>query len=58
MIRNVPMLILDEPTTGLDAHASEHILTPLRQLMTGRTTIVISHNLATVTDVDQIIYLV
>jgi ATP-binding cassette subfamily B protein len=57
MIRNAPLLILDEPTTGLDAQASEHILTPLRRLMTGRTTIIISHNLTTVTDVDQIIYL-
>jgi ATP-binding cassette, subfamily B, bacterial len=57
MIRNAPVLILDEPTTGLDAEASERILTPLRRLMTGRTTIVISHNLATVTNVDQIIYL-
>jgi ATP-binding cassette subfamily B protein len=58
MIRNAPLLILDEPTTGLDAHASQRILTPLRRLMTGRTTIIIiSHHLATVTDVDQIIYL-
>ncbi|MGH3854204.1 MAG: ABC transporter ATP-binding protein [Pseudonocardiaceae bacterium] len=57
MIRNAPVLILDEPTTGLDAAASERILTPLRRLMTGRTTIVISHDLTTVTDVDQIIYL-
>ncbi|MGI8646699.1 MAG: ABC transporter ATP-binding protein [Mycobacteriales bacterium] len=57
MIRDAPVLILDEPTTGVDAAASERILTPLRRLMTGRTTIVISHNLDTVTEVDQIIYL-
>ncbi|MGH3843610.1 MAG: ABC transporter ATP-binding protein [Pseudonocardiaceae bacterium] len=57
MIRNAPVLILDEPTTGLDSHSSERIMTPLRRLMTGRTTIIISHNLSTVTDVDQIIYL-
>jgi ABC-type multidrug transport system fused ATPase/permease subunit len=48
---------LDEPTTGLDAEASQRILSPLRRLITGRTTIVISHNLLTVTDADQIIYL-
>ncbi len=57
MIRDAPVLILDEPTTGLDAEATAHLLTPLRRLMAGRTTIVISHHLATVTDVDQIIHL-
>lgn len=57
MIRNAPVLILDEPTTGLDAQASARLREPLRRLMAGRTTIVISHHLTTVTDVDQIIYL-
>jgi ATP-binding cassette subfamily B protein len=57
MIRDAPILLLDEPTTGLDADAAQRILTPLRRLMTGRTTIIISHNLLTVADADQIIYL-
>lgn len=57
MIRNAPVLILDEPTTGLDATASARLLAPLRRLMVGRTTIVISHHLTTVTEVDQIIHL-
>jgi ATP-binding cassette subfamily B protein len=57
MIRDAPILVLDEPTTSLDAEATQRILTPLRRLMTGRTTIVISHNLTTVTDAHQIIYL-
>ncbi|MFR9802746.1 ABC transporter ATP-binding protein [Pseudonocardia sp. RS010] len=57
MIRNAPILLLDEPTTGLDAAAGERVLTPLRRLMTGRTTIVISHNLLTVADADQILYI-
>jgi ATP-binding cassette subfamily B protein len=57
MIRDAPLLLLDEPTTSLDAHASQRILTPLRRLITGRTTIIISHNLLTVTDADHIIYL-
>jgi ATP-binding cassette, subfamily B, bacterial len=57
MIRDAPILLLDEPTTSLDAEASQRILTPLRRLITGRTTIVISHNLLTVTDADQIVYL-
>jgi ATP-binding cassette, subfamily B, bacterial len=57
MIRNAPILILDEPSAGLDAEATERILTPLRRLMTGRTTLVISHNLLTVTSADQIVFL-
>jgi ABC-type multidrug transport system fused ATPase/permease subunit len=57
MIRDAPILLLDEPTTSLDAEATQRILTPLRRLMTGRTTIVISHNLTTVTEAHQIIYI-
>ncbi|MGH3794658.1 MAG: ABC transporter ATP-binding protein [Pseudonocardiaceae bacterium] len=57
MIRDAPILLLDEPTTSLDAEASERILAPLRRLITGRTTIVISHNLLTVSAADQILYL-
>ncbi|GAA0530665.1 ABC transporter ATP-binding protein [Saccharopolyspora subtropica] len=57
MIRDAPILLLDEPTTSLDADAAERILAPLRRLMAGRTTIVISHNLMTVRDAQQIVYL-
>ncbi|HEX6403672.1 MAG TPA: ABC transporter ATP-binding protein [Pseudonocardiaceae bacterium] len=57
MIRDAPVLILDEPTTGLDAKAGARLLAPLRRLMIGRTTIVISHHLTTVTEVDHIFYL-
>ena len=57
MIRDAPILLLDEPTASLDADASQRILAPLNRLMAGRTTIVISHNLLTVTDADKILYL-
>lgn len=57
MIRNAPVLLLDEPTTGLDAASAERIMAPMRRLMTGRTTLVISHNLLTVTEADQILFL-
>lgn len=57
MIRNAPVLLLDEPTTGLDAASTERVLVPMRRLMEGRTTLVISHNLLTVTDADQILYM-
>ncbi len=57
MIRDAPVLILDEPITGIDAASSERILEPLRRLMRGRTTIVISHNLLTVRDATCIVML-
>ena len=57
MIRDAPILILDEPTTGLDAESGARILRPLRRLIEGRTTIVISHNLLTVRDASWIVVL-
>ncbi|MDQ0994674.1 ABC transporter ATP-binding protein [Streptomyces sp. V3I7] len=57
MIRNAPVLLLDEPTTGLDAQSAGRILEPLRRLMAGRTTIVISHSLLTVRDATRIVVL-
>jgi len=57
MIRNAPVLLLDEPTTGLDAVSTQRVMAPLRRAMSGRTTIVISHNLLTVSDADRIVYL-
>ncbi len=57
MIRSAPILILDEPTTGLDADSSHKVLHPLRRLMAGRTTLMISHNLMTVRDADVILLL-
>jgi ABC-type multidrug transport system fused ATPase/permease subunit len=57
MIRDAPILILDEPTTGLDAESGWRIMEPLRRLMSGRTTIVISHNLMTVREATFILML-
>jgi ATP-binding cassette, subfamily B, bacterial len=57
IIRDAPLLLLDEPTTGLDAASGQRVLAPLRRLMAGRTTIIISHDLHTVTDADEIIVL-
>lgn len=45
MVRNTPVLVLDEPTTGIDAGSADRIIAPLRRLMAGRTTIIISHEL-------------
>ncbi|MGH3144600.1 MAG: ABC transporter ATP-binding protein [Rubrobacter sp.] len=57
MIRDAPILVLDEPTTGLDAESGERVMEPLRRLMGGRTTIVISHNLMTVREASEIVVL-
>jgi ABC-type multidrug transport system fused ATPase/permease subunit len=55
MIREAPILILDEPTTGLDAESGERIMEPLDKLMSTRTTIVISHSLVTAMRADRIV---
>ncbi|MER6918825.1 ABC transporter ATP-binding protein [Streptomyces spiralis] len=57
MIRDAPVLLLDEPTTGLDAQSGHRIMDPLRRLMAGRTTVVISHNLLTVRDATRVVVL-
>jgi ATP-binding cassette, subfamily B, bacterial len=57
MIREAALLILDEPTTGLDASSSENVMVPLQRLMEGRTTIIISHNLLTVRHATKILVL-
>ncbi|WP_405751928.1 ABC transporter ATP-binding protein/permease [Streptomyces sp. NBC_00012] len=57
MIRDAPVLLLDEPTTGLDARSGRRIMEPLRRLMAGRTTVVISHNLLTVRDATSTVVL-
>ncbi len=54
IVRNTPILILDEPTTGLDA-ASEHtVVEALEHLMKGRTSLVIAHRLETIRRADVI----
>nr|WP_202465940.1 ABC transporter ATP-binding protein [Streptomyces sp. SID4951] len=57
MLRDAPVLILDEPTTGLDTLATQRILAPLRRLAEGRTTIVITHDLDLAMDADRILVL-
>jgi ATP-binding cassette, subfamily B, bacterial len=56
-IRNTPILILDEPTTGLDAEATEQVMHALHKLMNGKTTFIISHELNLIRDADKIIVL-
>ncbi|MEU5701204.1 ABC transporter ATP-binding protein [Streptomyces aurantiacus] len=55
MLRAAPVLVLDEPTTGLDALAARRVLQPLRRLVSGRTTVMITHDLALAPDADRIL---
>jgi len=53
-LKDAPILILDEPTVGLDAETENALMESLNRLMHGRTTIIVAHNLSTVRHVDQI----
>ncbi|TXS41222.1 ABC transporter ATP-binding protein [Streptomyces sp. uw30] len=55
MLRAAPVLVLDEPTAGLDAVAARQIVQPLRRLMSGRTTIMITHDLSLAPDADRVL---
>lgn len=57
ILKNAPILILDEPTSSLDAISEEIVFAALRRLRAGRTTIVIAHRLSTVRDADCILVL-
>ena len=54
IIRNSPILILDEPSAGLDAESEKLVFDALENLMQGKTSIVIAHRLATVRRADKI----
>lgn len=57
VVRNSPILILDEPTSSLDVEAEKIVMEALEQLMEGRTVITIAHRLSTICDCDKIIVL-
>ncbi|QIN81831.1 ATP-binding cassette domain-containing protein [Rubrobacter tropicus] len=54
VIRDAPVLILDEPTAGLDAASEGIVVRALERLMGGRTTLMIAHKLSTVSRADRI----
>jgi ABC-type multidrug transport system fused ATPase/permease subunit len=57
VIRNSPILVLDEPTAALDTESERAVIEALRRLMKGRTVIMIAHRLGTLIDADKIIVL-
>jgi ATP-binding cassette subfamily B protein len=54
IIRNTPILIMDEPSSGLDAASEKMVFEALDRLMEGRTSIVIAHRLSTIRKADVI----
>jgi len=57
LLRDTAILVLDEPTTGLDRESAMRIMEPLRRLMAGRTTILITHDTHLGITPDQIVTL-
>lgn len=57
VVRNSPILILDEPTAALDTESEMIVMEALEKLMQGRTVIIIAHRLSTIRDADKIIVL-
>ena len=55
MIRQAPILLLDEPTTGLDVESEQLVMDALERLMQGRTTLLISHKLNLIERADRAI---
>jgi ATP-binding cassette subfamily B protein len=57
ILRNPPVLVLDEATSSLDTQTEYAVQAELERLAEGRTTITIAHRLSTIRDADQIIVL-
>ncbi len=55
ILKNAPILILDEATSSLDSKAEKQVQVALDRLMKGRTTIIIAHRLSTIAHVDTIV---
>ncbi len=57
MVRDARIVVLDEPSSGLDAESEQLVFEGLRRLLKGRTTFVIAHHLATIRNADCILVL-
>ncbi|KAF1856360.1 hypothetical protein Lal_00049275 [Lupinus albus] len=57
LLKNAPVLILDEPTAGLDAITAREVMAEVSRLMLGRTTILITHQLTGLQGMDEILVL-
>jgi subfamily B ATP-binding cassette protein MsbA len=57
LVRNSPVLLLDEPTAALDTESEQSVIEATKRLMQGRTVVTIAHRLSTIRDADTIIVL-
>jgi ATP-binding cassette subfamily B protein len=57
LLKDAPVLILDEPTSAVDAETEKQILEALERLMEGRTTFIVAHRLSTIRSADRIVVL-
>jgi len=55
LLKDAPILVLDEATSSLDSLSERYIQEALKELMKGRTTLVVAHRLSTIADMDRII---
>lgn len=57
LLKNAPILVLDEPTVGLDPVTESEVMSDIKKVMTGRTTILITHRLIGLDGMDEILVL-
>ena len=56
-VRDAPLLLLDEPTAGLDGKTEESVLVACRRLMAGRTVLIAAHRPSLLALADRVIHL-
>src|SRR5262249_40057174 len=56
-LKNAPILLLDEPTSALDPTTEAAIMDTIKELMRGRTTLIATHRLATIHNLDLVVVL-
>ncbi len=54
-LKNAPILLLDEPTSALDPTTESAIMSTIKELMKGRTTLIVTHRLGTIHKMDKIV---